>query len=296
MTNSESIFQFGNNAYGKPAAGLNILRETILGRDLFDHAFKTYTQRWAFKHPSPADLFRTMEDASGTDLDWFWRGWFYTTDNVDIAIENVEYFKLDSKNPAIENMLAKNDRANAPKRIGSIRNEKSIAKTQDEIDTSIRDFYTEYDPLEVSILDKEDYQNYLKKLSTEEKALLTAGKNYYEISFKNVGGMPMPIIVQFEFTDGTTEVQKIPAEIWRMGQTSVSKVFVMEKEVKEIMLDPFLETADTDTGNNYFPPRQAQSKFELFKSRQFGRGQTAGENPMQRANRAKAKMKEGSNE
>ncbi|MEM1122147.1 MAG: M1 family metallopeptidase [Bacteroidota bacterium] len=296
MTNSESIFQFGNNAYGKPAAGLNILRETILGRDLFDHAFKTYSQRWAFKHPAPADLFRTMEDASGTDLDWFWRGWFYTTDNVDIAIEGVQYFKLDSKNPEVENMLAKADRDKAPRRIGSIRNEKEIAKTYDEADTSLRDFYTEYDPLDVSILDKEDYQNYLNKLSEEEKALLTAGLNYYEVEFKNVGGMPMPIIVQFEFLDGTTEVQKIPAEIWRMDQESVTKVFVMEKEVKEITLDPFLETADTDTSNNYYPPRQEKSKFELFKSRRFGRGQTAGENPMQRANRAKAKMKQGSNE
>jgi len=281
MTNSESIFQFGNNAY--------------VGRDLFDHAFKTYSQRWAFKHPAPADLFRTMEDASGTDLDWFWRGWFYTTDNVDIAIDNVQYFKLDSKNPEVENMLAMKERENAPKRIGSIRNKKEIAKTQDEIDTSIRDFYTEYDPLKVNILDKEDYQKYLSKLSTEEKALLTANKNYYEISFSNVGGLVMPIIIQFEFTDGTKEVQKIPVEIWRMGQDQVSKVFVFEKEVKEIMLDPFLETADTDTGNNYFPPRQEQSKFELFKSRRFGRGQSAGENPMQRANRAKAKMKEGSN-
>jgi len=273
-----------------------ILRETILGRDLFDHAFKTYSERWAFKHPSPADLFRTMEDASGTDLDWFWRGWFYTTDNVDIAIDDVQYFKLDSKNPEVENALAKAERAKAPKRIGSIRNEKEIAKTYDEEDTSLRDFYTEYDPLEVNILDKEDYQNYLNKLSDKEKALLNAGKNYYEITFKNVGGLPMPIIVQFEFMDGSTEVQKIPAEIWRMDQTSVSKVFVMDKEVKEITLDPFLETADTDTGNNYFPPRQEKSKFELFKSRRFGRGQTAGENPMQRANRAKEKMKQGSNE
>jgi len=159
----------------------------------------------------------------------------------------------------------------------------------------LRDFYTEYDPLAVSILDKEDYQKYLKKLSAKEKALLTAGNNYYEVTFKNMGGLPMPIIIQFEFTDGTTEVQKIPAEIWKMDQEKVSKVFVMEKEVQQIMLDPFLETADTDTGNNYYPPRQEQSKFELFKSRRFGRGQTAGENPMQRANRAKEKMKQGSN-
>jgi len=266
------------------------------GRELFDYAFKEYCERWAFKHPTPEDFFRTMEDASAMDLDWFWRGWFYTTDNVDIAIEDVQYFKLDSKNPEVENAIAKAEMEKAPKRIGSIRNEKEIEKTYDEQDPSLRDFYTEYDPLEVSILDKEDYQNYLSKLSEEEKALLTAGYHYYEVDFRNVGGMPMPIIVNFEFTDGTSEVQKIPAEIWRMDQAVVSKVFVMEKEVKEIMLDPYLETADTDTENNYFPPRPQKSKFELFKSRRFGRGQTAGENPMQRANRAKAKMKQGSNE
>jgi hypothetical protein len=298
MTNSESIFQFGNNAYGKPATALNILRETILGRELFDHAFKTYSKRWAFKHPSPADLFRTIEDASGTDLDWFWRGWFYTTDNVDIAIDNVEYYRLNTKNPEVENALAQKELDASPKRIGKIRNEKEIAKTYDELDPSLRDFYTEYDPLEVNILDKEAYQNYLGKLSEKEKNLLDAGYNYYEITFKNVGGLPMPIIVEFEFTDGSKEVQKVPAEIWKMDQEKVSKVFVMKKEVKQIMLDPYLETADTDTENNYFPPRPEKNRFELFKSRRFGRGQTAGENPMQRANRAKKKMKqqEGSNE
>ena len=295
MTNSESIFQFGNNAYGKPATALNILRETILGRDLFDHAFKTYSTRWAFKHPAPADFFRTMEDASGTDLDWFWRGWFYTTDHVDIGIAEVDYFKINTKDPTVENAIAKTNREKAPRRIGSIRNEKSIAKTQDEIDPSLRDFYTEYDPLEVSILDQEDYQKYLSQLSEKEKSLLTAGYNYYDITFENIGGLPMPIIVEFEFTDGTSEVQKIPAEIWRMDQNKVSKVFVLEKEVQQITLDPFLETADTDTENNYFPPQPQQSKFELFKSRRFGRGQSSGENPMQRANRAKEKMKQGSN-
>ena len=162
MTNSESIFQFGNNAYGKPATALNILRETILGRELFDYAFKRYSQRWMFKHPSPADLFRTMEDASGIDLDWFWRGWFYTTDNVDIAIEDVKWFKLDSKDPEKENLALKTEREQKPRNIGSLRNEKVIAKTQDELDSSIRDFYTEYDPLDVSIIDKEDYNKYLQ--------------------------------------------------------------------------------------------------------------------------------------
>jgi len=294
MTNSESIFQFGNNAYAKPATALNILRETILGRELFDHAFKTYSKRWAFKHPSPADLFRTMEDASGTDLDWFWRGWFYTTDNVDIAIDNVAYYKVDTKNPQIENEIQREVMAKAPVRIGSIRNKKEIEKTQDEIDPGLRDFYTEYDPLQVSVLDTEDYQNYISKLSEREKELLTAGYNYYDISFQNIGGLPMPLILEFEYMDGSKSIERVPAEIWRMDQQKVNKVFVTEKEIKQIILDPFLETADVNTENNYYPPRQESNRFELFKSRRFGRGQTPGENPMQRANRAKRKMKQDS--
>ena len=95
MTNSENIIGFGPNAYTKPATGLNILRETIMGRELFDYAFKEYARRWAFKHPEPADFFRTMEDASGEDLDWFWRGWFYGTDACDISLDTVKYYKAN---------------------------------------------------------------------------------------------------------------------------------------------------------------------------------------------------------
>ncbi|MCB0564461.1 MAG: M1 family metallopeptidase, partial [Phaeodactylibacter sp.] len=176
MTNSESIFQFGNNAYGKPATALNILRETIMGRELFDYAFKTYANRWKFKHPSPADFFRTMEDASAVDLDWFWRGWFFTTDHVDIAIDGVKWYRFDTKNPEVENDIARNEEKNAPRNISSIRNEKEIEKTQDEIDSGLRDFYSDYDPLEVSILDKEDYQQYLSGLKPVEKEMLMGGK------------------------------------------------------------------------------------------------------------------------
>ncbi len=288
MTNSESIYQFGNNAYGKPATALNILRETIMGRELFDYAFKTYANRWKFKHPSPADFFRTMEDASAVDLDWFWRGWFFTTDHVDIALDGVKWYRIDTKDPEKENSLARAEQKEAPRYIGSIRNEQQIEKTQDEIDPSLRDFYTDYDPLEVNILDKEEYKTYLSRLSEKERQMLMAGKNYYELGFKNIGGLLMPIILRFEFIDGSTEEHHIPAEIWRLNHDRVTKVFVTEKEIEQVVLDPYLETADTDRSNNYYPPREEISRFELFKRRN-GRWDEGGENPMQRAKRAKQK-------
>ncbi|MEO0733063.1 MAG: M1 family aminopeptidase, partial [Bacteroidota bacterium] len=289
MTNSESVWQLGNNAYGKPAAGLNILRETILGREEFDYAFKKYSNRWMFKHPAPADLFRTMEDASGVDLDWFWRGWFFTTDHVDIALTNVEPFRINTQNPEVENAVAKEAGDDFQRNISSIRNREEIAATYDEEDRSLRDFYTEYDPLETTILDKEEYKRYLASLSDEERAVLAADKYYYELSFENKGGMLMPLILKFTFADGTSEIQRIPAEIWRRNYTEVTKVFPFTKEVTDIELDPMLETADTDRSNNYYPSRTQESRFDLYKRRGFG----GGENPMQRDRRAKEK--EGSN-
>ncbi len=288
MTNSESIWQFGNNAYGKPATALNILRETVMGRELFDHAFKIYSQRWMFKHPSPADFFRTMEDASAVDLDWFWRGWFFTTDHVDIAIKGVKPYRINTKDPMRENEIARAAQEKAARNISSIRNE-AIGKTYDEEDTSLRDFYTDYDPLQATVIDQEEYERYLSSLSDEEKAVLNANKYYYELAFDNIGGLVMPIILEFTFTDGSSEVKHIPAEIWRKDYKEVTKVFVFEKEVSQIVLDPFLETADTDTSNNYFPSRQEMNRFELFQQRQRG----GGENPMQRDRRAKEKA--GSN-
>jgi len=292
MTNSESIWQFGNNAYGKPATALNILRETIMGRELFDYAFKTYANRWMFKHPSPADFFRTMEDASAVDLDWFWRGWFFTTDHVDIALEDVKWYQVDTKNPLVENERTRKMQEEEPRGISSIRNEEMIAKTQDEVDPSIRDFYTEYDPLKVTILDKEEYERYLNKLDKGSRALLEAGQHYYELNFRNEGGLVMPIILQFQFMDGTTEDHYIPAEIWRRDHEEVSKVFITEKEIQQIILDPYLETADVDTEDNYYPPRTQLNRFELYKRNRSRWG--GGENPMQRARRAKAK-EEGTN-
>ncbi len=285
MTNSESIFQFGNNAYGKPATALNILRETVMGRELFDMAFKEYCERWAFKHPSPADLFRTMEDASGVDLDWFWRGWFYTNLNVDISMSEVKHKKIDSKNPNVNNKIAKEAIKEGPKPIGKIRNE-NLEVLADK-DPSILDFYSKHDPLVADAIDEKEYNDYINSLSDEEKKVLKDNKNYYEITFENKGGLVMPIILEFTYTDGSKEVKNIPAEIWKLTPEKISKVFVTDKEVSTIELDPFLETADTDRNNNYYPPRPEVDRFELFKQRSRDRGSSRGENGMQRAARAK---------
>jgi hypothetical protein len=279
MTNSESIFQFGDNAYGKPATALNILRETIMGRELFDYAFKTYCERWAFKHPTPADFFRTMEDASAVDLDWFWRAWFFTADHVDISLENVRWFELNSMNPELEFEKKRTADENAPKPISQIRNEVEIKQTVNERDADIDDFYAKMDRYKVDALHKEEYEEFKSKLSEEDLALLNSGKQFYEVSFKNIGGIPMPLLVQFQFEDGSSQLIKIPAEIWRRDEEKVSRVFIFDKKVAQIVLDPHLETADTETGNNYWPEKQQPSRYDLFKQKQ------STENPMQRQKR-----------
>ena len=283
MTNSESILQFGNNAYGKPATALNILRETIMGRELFDYAFKTYSERWAFKHPTPADFFRTMEDASAVDLDWFWRGWFYTTDHVDISLDQVNWFKVNTGNPEIENPIAKSQQEKNNTFIGDTRNKKLIPETLDETDSASIDFYTTYDPFHTSILDKEDYLNNIQNLGEAELEILNDDKNYYELQFSNLGGLVMPVILEFEYVDGTKEVVRIPAELWKSNNEQVSKVFVFDNELVRVTLDPFLETADVDRNNNFWPARAEPTRFQLFKDRK------SRENLMQRDRRAKEK-------
>jgi hypothetical protein len=292
MTNSESLRQFGNNAYAKPATALNILRETVMGRELFDYAFKTYANRWKFKHPMPADLFRTMEDASGIDLDWFWRGWFYTTDNVDIALDKVRIFKISSKNPDDLASIRKTDDAAKPRSISSIRNAKDIKQTQDEKDRSLRDYYSDDSPYEVNVLDKEEYQKYVASLGKEEKAVLESGMNFYELTFEMKGELISPIVVELQYADGSKDYHNIPAEIWRMGDRKVTKVFKSAKELQQVVLDPYLETADVDMTNNYYPPKPQISRFEIFKGNPMNRFGGGGENPMQRAKRAKEKEKQ----
>lgn len=282
MTNSESILQFGSNAYAKPATALNILRESVMGREAFDYAFKEYSTRWAFKHPTPADFFRTMEDASAVDLDWFWRGWFYTTDNVDISLDNVEWYTLDSGNPRVEKMKDKQKRDSKPASIAKQRNDKEIKQTYSEKDPTIIDFYNTYDPLDATVLDDKEYEAYINSLGEEEKKFLKEGYNFYEMTFSNKGGLVMPVIFEMQFTDGTNEIVRIPAEVWRKNNTNFTKTFKRKKSISKIILDPFEETADVDRSNNYFPPQQEVDRFDLFKRKKINRP-----NPMQQANKSR---------
>lgn len=288
MTNSESIIRFGPNAYTKPATALNILRETVMGRELFDFSFREYARRWAFKHPTPYDLFRTMEDASGIDLDWYWRGWFFTTDNVDISLDAVTEFRMDTKNPEIEKPLAsKKSKEQLDRDVTYQNNKRDLAQTAVERNEALKDFYNSYDPNAPASTDKERYEKYLASLSPKEKAIIDAKKNYYQLDLSNIGGLVMPIILKFEFEDGTSETQRIPAEIWRMNDKKFSKVFAFAKPVKQVILDPLEETADINVENNYYPRRPIPSRFEVFKQEGFTRGASMGSNPMQQAQQQK---------
>ncbi|MBK7242144.1 MAG: M1 family metallopeptidase [Flavobacteriales bacterium] len=282
MTNSESITQFGNNAYGKPCTALNILRETVMGRELFDHAFKTYANRWKFKHPTPADFFRTMEDASGVDLDWFWRGWFYTTDHVDLALTNLKYKRMDPVDPVISEGLKRKDKAAEAPDLTRERNMTALAQVMLERDSVTRDFYNSYDPLTATSRDKARYDKMMASLSDKERTLLDADLHLYELSFKNIGGLVMPLILEWEFADGTKEIDHIPAEIWKTSD-EVTKVFVKKKEVVSVVLDPFLETADCDLNNNSWPPRMVPTRFDVFKESQWKEP-----NPMQMERKQRA--------
>tara|TARA_B100001287_G_scaffold150032_1_gene126292 strand:- start:1143 stop:3566 length:2424 start_codon:yes stop_codon:yes gene_type:complete len=264
MTNSESIYQFGNNAYGKPATALNILRETIMGRELFDYAFKIYAKRWMFKHPNPEDLFRTLEDASSVDLDWFWRGWFYTTDHVDINLKEVKYFMVNDKN--IEKI--KKERKNAfedirKRDISNQRNQDII--TYRENDKNLNDFYSSYNQFKVTKEDLKKQDEFTKSLSEDEKNIINNKKHYYEIRMTNEGGLVMPLILDFTFENKEHQIFKIPAEIWKRNNFEIKKLFAFDNKVVQIELDPFLETADTDRSNNFWPTQIEPTKFELYR-------------------------------
>jgi hypothetical protein len=282
MTNSESILQFGNNAYGKPATALNILRETVMGRELFDYAFKEYSRRWAFKHPTPADLFRTMEDASGVDLDWYWRGWFYTTDHVDVAVKDVQWYQMSTKNPDVEKPFEAEKDRKANDHVGRARNE--VIRTMVDEVPATRDFYNSYNPFEVSDADREAYDRYRAGLSEEEVALLDAGYHFYGVTFENQGGLIMPLVVRFTLEDGTEEVKRIPAEVWLKNEDEFTKWFNFTQPVVQITLDPFLEMADTDRSDNYWPAMQEPSKFDVYSRGATSRWQRNGRsNPMREA-------------
>jgi len=269
MTNSESILQFGNNAYSKPAIALNIMRETILGRELFDFAFKTFSNRWKFKRPTPSDFFRTMEEASGVDLDWFWHGWFYTTDHVDISIDNVTKLRLDTENPDIEYKLLEEEELKAPASLTDERNkaEKKNFRLNDK--PWLKDFYDNNSPYLVTNKDRNKYNSFLAGLEDWERTTLERAlkekENYYVLNFSNKGGLVMPVILEITYADQSTEIYRIPAEIWRRNSKRVSKLLIRDKEITDIVVDPRLETADIDLNNNYYPRRILPSRIEAFK-------------------------------
>ncbi|MEG1590774.1 M1 family metallopeptidase [Chryseobacterium sp.] len=295
MSNSENIIQFGPNAYSKPATGLNILRETIMGRELFDKAFKTYSKRWAFKHPEPADFFRTMEDASGEDLDWFWRGWFYGTDPVDISIDKVTMASPDFSNVKEANETrykVEEPLQNPFEDISKIRNkeDKTIA-FEVEKDKNLQDFYYRYDRSQEKVDTNKEYT-----LKTEGNIALDKKEqeklkniNAYQIDFVNKGGLVMPVILEFTFEDGSKLRDKSSAQIWRHNEKKISKTFYFDKKLRSIQLDPMRETADIDTSNNFWSndgSSSETSKFHVFKEKQNGtvRGGANGKvNPMQAA-------------
>ncbi len=281
MTSSDNIVLFGPNAYGKPATALNILRETIMGRELFDFAFREYCRRWAFKHPTPADFFRTMEDASGVDLDWFWRGWFYGVDAVDIALDSIKWYKVDLENDPERRTVTNTRKVEAPfDHISRKRNrEEGVSFAVDE-DPSLRDFYSDYKPWETadSIQERTVYL-YDQTYSKQEKEKQFGDKNYYQLYFSNKGGLVMPVIIEWTFEDGSTEVERVPVEIWRKNENAFTKVFVKDKVVTAVRVDPFRETADIDESNNNWPVREVPSRFQVFKANKVAEQP----NPMQRA-------------
>jgi len=280
MTNSESVHQFGNNAYGKPATALNILRETVVGREQFDFAFKTYANRWKFKHPSPADFFRTIEDATAVDLDWFWRGWFFTTDHVDIGIDYVKYATLNSFEPGADKIGEKELSERRAKSITNLRNREQVKETYAERDSTLKDFYFYYDENVITEEDQQAFERMTENLTEAEKALFEDSRHFYEISFTNHGGLVMPLIVEFTFENGETKIEHIPAEIWKMGDETVKKVFVLNEKATNIVLDPYLQTADVELNNNSWPAVEVPSRFELYKQRE----RASRPNPMQKAN------------
>jgi hypothetical protein len=241
---------FGPNAYGKPAAALTLLRETVMGPELFDKSFKEYALRWAFKQPKPADFFRTMEDASAVDLDWFWRGWFYTVDNVDLELSDVKWFKVKSEQKDLENKNVKTG-------TGDLATNKSKEKATD----------FSQGPQEITVLNTPEngYGEFKNKINDAGVRQKLEGKNMYELTFKNKGGLVSPIIIEWTYADGTKEVEKIPAEIWRVNENEVKKVFLKEKEVTNVVIDPNNDTGDTNLSDNVFPKKATESKFDQLK-------------------------------
>jgi hypothetical protein len=268
MTNSESLLQRGPNAYAKPATALNVLRETVLGRELFDFAFREYSQRWKFKRPTPADFFRTMEDASGTDLDWFWRGWFYTTDAVDVSIDGISEYTVSSQNPEIEKAWRRKLKQLEPMSLTDQRN-KGMPRRVDA-HPELKDFYNEHDDFTVTNADRNKFNESQEKLEDWEKALLASGKHLYLVDFTNVGGLVTPLVLEITLQSGKKYVERIPAEVWRYSPTKITKLIVTDEPMTGLTQDPYWETADIDQNNNAWPRKLTPSRLELFKTERGG--------------------------
>jgi hypothetical protein len=262
MANPEQVYQLGNNAYAKPATALNILRNTVMGPEKFDYAFRTYAQRWMFKHPTPEDFFRTMEDASAVDLDWFWRGWFYSTDYVDIGIESVKTYKVtdkitDQAREFYSSEYGITDPENNPRLKGLVYMVEAESEEGKEIA-----------PSEDNTENSQNLKSYLMdNFSKEERESMKEFPKYFsEITFNKPGGLVMPVIVEFTYEDGTTEIKKYPVQVWRKNDNKVTKVIGSNKKIVKIQLDPNLETADIDVSNNSWPAEKTESEFENFEN------------------------------
>ena len=252
MTNSDNdlLSQMGNNYYRKPTVGFQMLRNSIVGKELFDKAFKEYANRWKYKHPNPSDFFRTIEDQTAVDLDWFWKGWFFTTDNVDIELADVKWFQVKQENVSIENQVKE---GSSTKISGSGKSGGS------------KDFSNGPEEITMLAAGDDDYGQFLSRIDEEEIRAKLAGKNLYELTLKNRGGLVMPVIIEWTYADGSKEMERLPAEIWRLNEAEVKKTFLKDKEVVNIKLDPNLELADVNMENNSFPKTENQSRFENFK-------------------------------
>ena len=272
MTQSDSVLNLGPNAYAKPAAALNILREVIMGRELFDFAFREYSQRWRNKRPTPSDFFRTMEEASGIDLDWFWHGWFYTTDHVDISIDKIYKLRLDTKDPDIDFGRRRQEEEDKPSSLFVTRNEEAGMRTWVEINRNVRDFYDQNDRFTPTNKDRNKYEQMLVDLKPWEREALERAvkedKNYYVLEFTNHGGLVMPILLELTYKNGDVENLHIPAEIWRRAPKNVSKLIVTDKkqELVKVVVDPGWETADVNVDNNHYPREIIPSRIESYKA------------------------------
>ncbi|WP_133408457.1 M1 family metallopeptidase [Parashewanella tropica] len=273
MTQSDSVLRLGPNAYTKPAAALNILREVILGRELFDFAFKEYSERWRFKRPTPSDFFRTMEEASGVDLDWFWRGWFFSTDHVDISLDKVYQMRLDTHNPDIDYGRLRQIELDKPTSYFVERNKAEGKTLWIDRNPDVRDFYDDNDRFTVTNKERNKYQKFLKELEPWERKTLERAlkedKNYYVLEFSNIGGLVMPILLELTYADGSVEEQYVPAEIWRRTPKQVRKLIVTDKnkQLVSVSVDPHWETADVDMENNHYPRRIIPSRVEAYKKK-----------------------------